>query len=371
MPVITPNMMRNFLFSCLLILGFFVCVEVIARLALCIDKSSPAYMLFGFHNCFLQRRLHQTTSKDGNTIYYKGVPTENKCNPVNVLGCRGPDMQPKHKEMKRIICLGGSTTYGDGLNYHETYPFLLQQRLHSLWGNQPFDIMNAGQPGMTLEQIISFTGDELLCLQPDVIILMSINNNLRAHGFWFVDVQQIDSPVSQRNRIHVVRKTNLLRLKSFLMSKSAFAYYMNKVTTDWLAKYVANFDYAAFAKALMAENNIWEQAFADNLEQLVSMLVAHNPEIKIIFLEEAVNSVDYQALEAPFAKAKAIMRRIAQRHQNVFCLDIQTPLIQGAQGGTPVWQARSYDPLHLSAEGNAIIADTVAEFLSSNRNDIL
>jgi len=365
-----PHMVRNLLFACLLVFGFFLGVEVVARLVLCVDKSSPAYLLFGLHDCFLQKRFQQSISQDGHTTYYRGIPTENRCNPVNSLGCRGPDIQPKRPAMKRIICLGGSTTYGDGLNYHETYPFLLQKKLHALWGSQPFDIINAGQPGMTLEQIIAFTGDELLCLDPDAVIIMSINNNLKAPGFWFVDVQQAGGPAGQSQPVHIVPKTNLLRLKSFLVRKSALAYYMDRLTTNWLAAYFMHFDYAAFARALMAENNIWEQAFADNLEHLINMLGAHNPEIRIILLEEAVNSVDYQALEAPFAKARAVMRRLAHNHPNAFCLDVQTPIIQAAQSGGSVWQARSYDPLHLSAEGNAIIADTIAKFLLSNRNDI-
>jgi hypothetical protein len=196
---------------------------------------------------------------------------------------------------------------------------------------------------------------------------MNINNNLKAPGFWFVDVEQADNMTIQKQDKFGIKTSKLIRLKYFLINKSAFLYLTYKATTDWMGQYFVNFDYAAFAKKLMAEDNIWEKEYSNNLEWLIQILFESNPDVKIILLEEAVNAIDYKVMDAPFTKAKTIMRQIAQKRHNVFSLDIQTPIIEAAMKGVPVWQSPSYDPLHLSAEGNAVLVNSIVEFLLKNK----
>jgi len=60
---------------------------------------------------------------------------------------------------------GSSTTYGTGLDYDETYPKLLQDRLRSTGGEDRFEVINAGQPGMHLMNIIELVKTKIIpCL---------------------------------------------------------------------------------------------------------------------------------------------------------------------------------------------------------------
>ena len=368
---ITTGKCKSVLIAILIAIGSLVCVEFVSRIALSLKELSAIYMIYGFQNIIPQMNLEKVISKNGKVTYYRGVPDSNKHNPINKLGCRGPEIQEKRHGSIRIICIGGSTTYGDALSYHETYPFLLQQRLDKLFGINFFEVINAGQPGMTLIQIIAFLSDQVLDWQPDIVLFMNINNNLKAPGFWFVDVKQADNTTIQPQHKFGIGISKLIRLKHLLISKSAFVYIIYKATTDWMGQYLVNFDYEAFAKRLMAEDNIWENEFSSNLEGLMQICFKGNPDVKIILLEEAVNAIDYKVMDAPFTKAKTIMRQIAQKHHNVFSLDIQTPIIKAAIEGVSVWQSPSYDPLHLSSEGNTVLVNIIVEFLLANKEVLL
>jgi lysophospholipase L1-like esterase len=69
----------------------------------------------------------------------------------------------------RILCAGGSTTFGHMLRDDETWPVVLEQRLRATG----FDVqvLNGGVPGWGLEQVVrSLVDDRLRRLQPDLVI---------------------------------------------------------------------------------------------------------------------------------------------------------------------------------------------------------
>src|SRR5687767_1868942 len=79
-----------------------------------------------------------------------GVPRKNVSVTINGLlyhhnaeGFRGENLE-KTKSKKRIICIGGSTTYGIGVSNNQTWPYYLDSML------QPdYEVLNLGIPGHT------------------------------------------------------------------------------------------------------------------------------------------------------------------------------------------------------------------------------
>ncbi len=57
-----------------------------------------------------------------------------------------------HAHEYRVVTLGGSTTYGMGLEEEQTWPYLLQERLHAASG-EAYEVLNLGYLGGHLEQI--------------------------------------------------------------------------------------------------------------------------------------------------------------------------------------------------------------------------
>tara|TARA_B100000963_G_scaffold361331_1_gene396204 strand:- start:328 stop:1377 length:1050 start_codon:yes stop_codon:yes gene_type:complete len=79
-------------------------------------------------------------------IYSADRIVGNKFNKIyagwNTEGYRGELKKEKDKNTKRIIALGGSTTFGYGTKSNESWPFLLEQKFIS--NNKDVDIVNLG-----------------------------------------------------------------------------------------------------------------------------------------------------------------------------------------------------------------------------------
>lgn len=111
--------------------------------------------------------------------YSKG---ENK---HNSLGYRGEEiLLPKPPGQYRIVCIGGSTTYGDKINEHfMSYPSLLEKEL-KLSGYNNVNVINAGAQGWSSwESLINFEL-RILDLEPNLIIVLHGINDIFPRLVW-------------------------------------------------------------------------------------------------------------------------------------------------------------------------------------------
>ena len=348
------------MFSVIMVLLSLLCLEFFARIVLSLNKDSLDYLLYGFKTIAEPPRLQKYEGKNGEAEYYKSTPMLDKKNPVNSMGFRGPEIREKKSGLKRIVCLGGSTTFGDGLDYTDTYPALLQEMLDSKAGEGKFDVINGGQPGLKLSQINSLIKQEIIQLNPDIVILMNINNNLKSPGFWFVDMKGRES-IS--NSSGDKQTTFIISIKPFIIQHIACARLMLDYRNRIVWNYFVGFDWKSFSAALMAPDNVWEREFAENMDRILQILFQNNPQIHIILIEEAVNRIRYPELQVPFNKAREILREKAKKYKNVYTLDVETAIIQADQKGENVWQRPAYDPLHLVRRGNEIIVSLLMPYI--------
>lgn len=109
-----------------------------------------------------------------------GVPRKNidtKINGIvyrhNARGFRGEEPEePKTK--KRIICIGGSTTYGVGVSNNETWPYYLDSLL------QPdYEVLNLGIPGNSSAEHKKLLPVAIKEYAPDIVVLHCGINDLR------------------------------------------------------------------------------------------------------------------------------------------------------------------------------------------------
>ena len=328
--------------------------EITGRIYLSYQREALRLIFYGLVNN--QNRLKKFKGYNG-VEYYKSVPCKDIKNPVNSRGFRGPEIKAKEKGMIRIVCLGGSTTYGSGLDYIDTYPVILQQKLDKKFGTQRFEIINCGQPGLNLSQIVSFTKDEMNQLDPDVVLLMSIENNFAAPGFWFVGVEAGDNALANFNKI-----------KYFILRHSALGFIANEaienITKTGINNYFKYFDWKSFAYALMAQENIWQASYEQNLRMLFNILLENNSSIKFIFLKEAFNFSDKSEMRLPFDKAMEIAEKAGKQAEGLQTIDICSEILNAAQRGEPVWQ-HPLDPTHLIRRGNEILADVLVDYFST------
>lgn len=93
---------------------------------------------------------------------------------INSLGFRGDEVSLAKKDGTfRIICVGGSTTFGGaGLsdNYH-TYPYVLQKMLKERFPREEIEVINAGVAAYSSAENLVNLELRLLDLKPDMVII--------------------------------------------------------------------------------------------------------------------------------------------------------------------------------------------------------
>lgn len=89
---------------------------------------------------------------------------------INSSHFRGEEIGPKDKQF-RIVCLGDSITFGWCLMDSETYPVRLEEYLNSLKTSRRYEVINAGTPGYTSEQLKLLLKRSILNLKPDMVII--------------------------------------------------------------------------------------------------------------------------------------------------------------------------------------------------------
>lgn len=99
----------------------------------------------------------------------------------NTLGLRGPEVAlAKPSGAYRIVCLGGSSTYGNTPTSDEaTWPARLEKILRQARPERHVDVINAGAPGYsTFESLINLSF-RMIEFKPDLVIVYHSINDMR------------------------------------------------------------------------------------------------------------------------------------------------------------------------------------------------
>ncbi len=88
---------------------------------------------------------------------------------VNRHGFRGPELS--EGETFRIVCLGGSATFGPR-GEESTYPRALEASLNRLSPGKPVEVVNAGVTGHSSYHM-RFRADRILRLHPDLVVILA------------------------------------------------------------------------------------------------------------------------------------------------------------------------------------------------------
>ncbi|MEZ5965120.1 MAG: GDSL-type esterase/lipase family protein [Planctomycetota bacterium] len=100
----------------------------------------------------------------------------------NSLGLRGPELQvPKPPGVRRVACVGASTTYGLYTSAEEAYPARLAALLAGTHG--PFEAMNAGVPGWVSTEWLTNFVLRVLPLEPDAVVVLEGRNEVLAQAY--------------------------------------------------------------------------------------------------------------------------------------------------------------------------------------------
>lgn len=161
------------------------CAEVGARLFLRYLATPEQFLRYASHAQLASRHPLARLVPHRHLGYVTTPNYRWGANRHNSLGFRGDEIAvPKPSGVYRIVCIGGSTTYSDGvLDHTKSYPTLLQGHLRA-HGLPHVDVVNAGVPGYTsLESLINLQ-TRALDVEPDLVIFYENVNDVHARLVW-------------------------------------------------------------------------------------------------------------------------------------------------------------------------------------------
>lgn len=96
---------------------------------------------------------------------------------TNSVGLRNTEEVIEDDAVFRVLAIGDSFTYGFYVHNEEAYPYRLEETLEQRLGT-PFQVLNAGIPGYTVADALSYMREKGVHLKPDLVILGSYTNDI-------------------------------------------------------------------------------------------------------------------------------------------------------------------------------------------------
>lgn len=93
---------------------------------------------------------------------------------INVLGFRGPEVDfDKPPGKRRVVCLGDSFTFGEGVRVEDAWP----AQVGALLGDG-YEVINAGVQGMGTPEEVAYFDSHCAILDPDVVVVGFFMNDV-------------------------------------------------------------------------------------------------------------------------------------------------------------------------------------------------
>ena len=176
----------------------------------------------------------------------------------------------------RIIVLGDSFTFGQGLELNETFNKILETRLNSLNDGKVYEVMNFGVGGYNTLDEVEFFKEKGLKYKPDVVIIGFFHND-------FEDNFEIKNRISLRMEQGNFNRTNI--------SKYEYETNLNIL----MSQVVGDFDMEVFNNTTKFEY-YWEKIVSQPLANLSDLSKFNNFTVVIATLDYAELSLNQKKL---------------------------------------------------------------------------
>jgi hypothetical protein len=217
----------------------------------------------------------------------------------------------------RIAAIGDSITFGPGIDEHERFTNLLEQRLNSRNGH--YEVLNFGRPGAETVDHLKFLKSLVLNAEPDFILLQWYINDVEGH-----DKRERPRPLP------LLPSNSLMRN---LRNTSALFFLLD---TQWSAvqrklKWVrSNEDYmlARFGDP----NSVASIAAQEALQQFIRTCNEHHTSVGAVLFSD----VYFNEAPSDFLVERAL--RVCQQ-EAITCIDLRSMLAR-YKGDRTVWASR-------------------------------
>lgn len=302
---------------------------------------------------------------------YTGVPVR-----INALGLRDHEIAlPKPPGVFRIVALGDSVTFGFGVRLEDTYVKRLEARLNAAGhGRAPrFEVLNAGADGEGLPYYLDFLRTTGARLEADLVLLGLTMNDIDHYG-----VGAIPTAAPPGWSWTTARALNrLLLLHSHLY---IYAYRSLKSLAYRVGILDINTTHAADFLALAPPSPLQAEAWRVTFEMLTELIERAQPRDVPLVLVSFPTEVQLSAqaielfrrqLGVRLDDTERVLSGLPQRRLAEFARAHRLPFIDPLprlrrDPSRPYFlrnKSISHDWIHLSGEGNEVVADEISRQL--------
>lgn len=259
------------LMVCSLIL-FFTVVEIATRILVEDPPKSDRGML--------QKSLNPLISYEL-TPNFKGVYAGSYVS-INSQGMRDFEYSTnKSDDTFRIIILGDSFTFGEGVAQDSNYPTLLEKKLNSYIYKKKYEVLNFGVSGYNTIQEAELLKNKSLKYNPDLVIV----------GYFIDDVEETKS--FGRKPLQI-KRTLLLRLYEFIIEHFYFAKYIQFRLSDLTSKIgiVLFPEYGTYFSSLYNNSSLNYVKTKKEFEKMANLTERENIKILVVIFPVMTNLND-------------------------------------------------------------------------------
>ncbi|OQA58384.1 MAG: GDSL-like Lipase/Acylhydrolase [Candidatus Omnitrophica bacterium ADurb.Bin277] len=248
-----------------------------------------------------------------------------------------------HEEKKpqgvfRILCLGGSSTWGWPLEDTEKiYPAVLETMLNRQFSKNKFEVINAGVGGYSTFQVLMYLKQRLLNFSPDLVTLCVGANDSHHNG-------EIHITLSDKEYSEWLKQESLRpRGEWELIGLNLRRFLQNLRIYNW-------FDEMLFRLLNKPKQRVPPEDFENNLREIIAL--GERRHFKILLITEAHRSPD------AIVRYVEIMKNLAEANEGVVFIDTR-----------PALEEDSYfvDEMHPTYEGHRVIAGIIFKALINSQ----
>jgi lysophospholipase L1-like esterase len=280
---------------------------------------------------------------------------------INELGLRGRTPAiPKPANTFRILAVGDSTTFGWGVGDDETYTDRLQRQLVQTWANRQPEVINGGVSSYDLRQTVGWLERLIPMMEPDLVLVGFLWNDLHLGPPTVAASYDPSAPprtfrmANQPTGIEaILRHSRLmfaLRHAWLKIAPTAEASELDRLERALLA----GSDTGYLARAWQSVDELFAQLQALGRARRFQIGVVLMPMRAQVEGDDSAASFQERASE------------LARAH-GFFVVD-PLPGLRKKRDGRQFFIP--YDRMHLSAEGNAALAESVLEALRNQAENI-
>ena len=294
----------------------------------------------------------------------------------NRLGFRGDEISvPKPAGVVRIVCVGGSTTYGPR-DVRQSYPFLLQQTLRER-GFETLEVVNAGVSSYTSHESLVNMALRVVDLRPDLVIVYHGINDVHVRVVWPPSEYRGDNSGARIATLRSLRMPSILEYSTairWLLIRVGLAEPHSELTKTVITEAPSYFGGllmkqlrdGSYPAGVFSETPAMEMLrinrpvfFERNLESMVALARAHGARVLLATFaysplfgdEPTVTSKEHRSA---LDEGNEVVRRVGAA--------TAAPVFDFASE-MPEDQKYFTDGRHFTAEGNALRARLFADFL--------